>query len=221
MAQQLSQVLAQLPMAKAVEIRAEHDQGGDPFPAATIHLVGLRRSLVRCWTRTPHPQPFSRAPSWSPQSWVRSWGHPKETGRQLNFVGHYYSPTPAALFRLLAGPKRRARPNPALAPTSDAPAVSGPGRLRRLPKTPEDAGFLACTAFAARRPIGGLARQGLARVNAAALTRTPAVPALRPTSAGAMPGIGAGRRMIPGPAGRLLRPGGGAPNATRWTKPFV
>ena len=28
-AQQLSQVLSQLPMAKAVEMRAEHDQGGE------------------------------------------------------------------------------------------------------------------------------------------------------------------------------------------------
>jgi len=63
-------------------------------------------------------------------------------------------------------------------PPGDAAARA---RVRAAAKTPEESGFLASTAFAARRPIGGLARQGLARVNA---WRSPTRPRSRATPGG-------------------------------------
>jgi len=59
-------------------------------------------------TRAPVPERLQGVH----KSWVHSGDHPTETGRQLNFVGRLYPPTPAALFRLFSGPKRRARPDP-------------------------------------------------------------------------------------------------------------
>jgi len=60
----------------------------------------------------------------------------------LNFVGPPYPPTPAALFRLFSGPKRRARPDPPgparespLAPTPDGPAISACAACRKPRKT--------------------------------------------------------------------------------------
>jgi Protein of unknown function (DUF1403) len=105
-------------------------------------------------------------------------------------------------------------------------------RARSLPKNPEETSFLAGAALAALHPIachdhpiGVLWRQRLALASAAALARhagrTEDEAALRPATAGAMPGICAGRGMIPDPPGACCKPGGGWPNATRWTKPFA
>ena len=88
-------------------------------------------------------------------------------------------------------------------------------RLRSVPKTPEDAGFLAGTAFAARHPItcphhpiGRLWRQRLALANSAAL----ALPREQRGRSGAATGhrwrdAWYLRRAAedPGPAGRLLQ----------------
>ena len=148
----------------------------------------------------------------------------KDTGeqelRQLNFVGRNYPPTPAALCGPFTGQKRRARPDPpgppanhrAPGPTPHGPAVSGLGRLRRLPKTRGKVGFLAGHEPPDRRPVG----------KAPARSRAP-----RPEDGAA---TGHRRRDAwcwrragddPGPAGACCQPGGGWPNATRWTKPFV
>jgi Protein of unknown function (DUF1403) len=150
---------------------------------------------------------LSRAPSWSAQSWVHSWHHPIETGRQLNFVGHCYPPTPAALFRLFTGQKRRARPDSPVSRariTVPAPSLSAWARVRATAKTPEETGFLAGAALAALHPIashdhpiGVLWRQRLALANAAALARhaggTEDAAVLRPATAGAMPVSAPGR----------------------------
>jgi hypothetical protein len=100
-----------------------------------------------------------------------------------------------------------------------------------MPKNPEETAFLAGAALAALHPIpchdhpiGVLWRQRLALVNAAALARhagrTEDEAALRPATAGAMPGICAGRVTIPDPRAIYCKPCGGSPNATRSSKPF-
>jgi Protein of unknown function (DUF1403) len=98
-----------------------------------------------------------------------------------------------------------------------------------MPKTPQDVGFLAGAALAARHPmachdhpIGGLWPQRLARANAAALARhagrTEDEAALRPATAGVMPGICAARGMTRDPPGVFCKLGGGSPRTIRWTK---
>jgi hypothetical protein len=88
--------------------------------------------------------------------------------------------------------------------------------VRAASKTPEETGFLAGATLAARHPmarhdhpIGALWRQRLALANAAVLARHAGraedEAALRPATAGVMPGICAGQVTIPGPAGRLLQ----------------
>ena len=107
----------------------------------------------------------------------------------------------------MTGQKRRARPDSPMAgaritlpPPPMVPPFPAWARMRSIPKTPEEAGFLAGAALAALHPlachdhpIGVLWRQRLALANGAALARhagrTEDEAALRPATAGAMPGI--------------------------------
>jgi hypothetical protein len=99
-------------------------------------------------------------------------------------------------------------------------------RLRGVPKTPEDAGFLAGAALAALHPIachdhpiGALWRQRLALANAAVLARhagrTEDEAALRDAWYLRRPGDD------PGPRGACCKPGGGSPSTIRWTRRFA
>jgi hypothetical protein len=92
------------------------------------------------------------------------------------------------------------RANHCAPPPSVPPFPSG-ARARSMPKNPEETGFLAGAALAARH---------------AGHTEDEA--ALRPATAGAMPGICAGRVTIPDPRDACCKPGGGSPNGTRCTK---
>jgi len=93
-----------------------------------------------------------------------------------------------------------ARARITLPPPPSVPPFPSWARARSMPKNPEETGFLAGAALAARHPIachdhpiGVLWRQRLALANAAALARhagrTEDEAALRPATAGAMPGI--------------------------------
>jgi hypothetical protein len=117
----------------------------------------------------------------------------------------------------LAGQKRRAPPDSSMAraritvpPPPTVPPFPAWARLRSVPKTPEEVGFLAGAALAALHPIachdhpiGGLWRQRLALANAAALARH----AGRTEDEAALRDAWYLRRVgdDPGPAGRLLQ----------------
>ena len=116
--------------------------------------------------------------------------------------------------------------------TVPAPPFSAWARVRTAAKTPEESGFLAGAALVALHPmachdhpIHGLWRQRLALANAAALAchagRTEDEAALRPATAGVMPGIGAGWGTIPDLQGACCKPGGGSPNVACWTRLFA
>ena len=138
---------------------------------------------------------------------VHSCDHPTETGAAIELCRTFLFPDTRGAFPAFQRPKAPRPPRPPRAraritvpPPPSVPPFSSCARARSMPKNPEETGFLAGSALAARHPlachdhpIGVLWRQRLALANGAALARhagrTEDEAALRPATAGAMPGI--------------------------------
>ena len=165
-------------------------------------------------------------------------GSSKRNGATIELCRTFLFPDTRGAFGAFSWPKAPRPPRHAPAPPANHRLrAPGPRRLRsrrsragpavrRAPKTPKEAGFLAGAALVALHPldchdhpIRGLWCQRLALANAAALARhagrTEDEAALRPATAGVMPGICAGQVTIPDPRGACCKLGGGSPNATR------
>jgi hypothetical protein len=191
--------------------------------ATTVYAVTLR--LPDIWS-TAHDQPLTRRR-------VRDTGEKSSVRPTIEDYRTSLSPDRCGALRAFDWPKapcaaRRAHGPRAnhLAHTPDAPRRFRRGPPAQCAEIPRRSG-LPCRRRARGAPRSPATITPLAACGANAWrSPTPrcsrATPgAMRTRQRCATPGICAGRVTIPDRPGACRKPGGGWPNATRWTKPFA